>query len=281
MDRRKLVFIKSDYSQLELRRRIHKAGGVLKLKDAFTELVSRSNGAFKEAAQSFNWTERDCFKSMAHAGGYGEGMCLIPEQDLYKHYRAMQAKALLLMPESWHYEGKRIGFTGANLAKRMFKSSTYEARARALGLQDIYFKIVPEERIFQSLILDFINTHRINGVPYIQSETTRVLKLNSGGERDVKQALSFIGAGESADFATETLCIISDYCESNNTSFWPVLFVHDEILFESYRDEAEKNAKVIKELMEAPKTRIKGFGCPVKIQKGENWFEKEMEEILI
>ena len=100
-------------------------------------------------------------------------------------------------------------------------------------------------------------------------------------ERDFKQALSFIGAGESADFATETLIEVFNWCEVNNKSYWPVLFVHDEVLCECYRDEVEKNARELKEIMEKPKKRVKGFGCPVKIQKGENWYEKQMEEILV
>lgn len=218
---------------------------------------------------------------MAHGGGYGEGMTLIDPRKLDRYDNALKAKALILMPEDWMYEDKRIGFTAKNLAKRMFKSESFEARAKALALQQTYFDVVKEERKFQKIVLDFINTHQIDNKPFIRSATSRILKLNTGGERDIKQALSFIGAGESADYATESCLELDAYCELHKPSFWPVLFIHDEILCECYRSDVERNALILKTIMETPKEILPGFSCPVKIQKGENWYEKEMEEVVV
>lgn len=265
-----LGLIKADYKQGELRRRVHRVGGLLRYKDAFSEIVDRSKGGFKQSAYSMQRDERYAVKQTGHAGAYGEGIQLLTESDIGRRWKEISEGALIVMPEKWCYKDKRICFSGVNMALRLFKSKSYEARAKANELSKIYFDALPEERQFQLEVIKEINKH-----DYIQSITSRYLKLNETEERNIKKALSFIGSGEFAEYAIEG-CLYLDR-EIDEGNWWPILFVHDEYVFEYKLGTLEKTAKEIKEIMESPKKRIPGFSCPVDIMYGSNWYEKDMQ----
>lgn len=260
------VLLKVDFSQLELRKCLHAAGYDKALeRDAFADLVVRSEGKFDKAAKMYNLTPRDIAKSVSHAGNYGEGFKLLTASDLASARTKKEIeRGALLVFRDWEYCGGVVGFTGANLAKRLFGDEGWESRKKALEIQEIYFATFPIIRQWQREVGEAAERGEI------RSATGRYLRLHGDPAERFKQALATIGQGEGADHVQAMM--LKFHRE------WPgadlILQVHDELVFEGPGETVGDWGRGVIEVMEGETWRLPGFRCPVNASYGGCWLEK-------
>ena len=264
-----LCIIKADKSNLEFRMCMYYAGFDTYLieKDAFQWMVNTSDGAYKEAAKFLGKTERFVAKSVAHGSNYGEGIIILDKQKLSNKniQKAIKMGAIILY-EDWEYGGGLVGFSGINLAQRLFKDTSLEARARANQiLEGIYFKKFDIIRKWHKKVLTELENTGI-----IRSLTGRFLRLNDTPINCAKQAFSFLGQGTAADHVQgDMLVFYREYGEEGI----PLLQVHDELVFEKPKTWSDEECINFLSIMEREDVRLKGFYCPCKMYRGENWAE--------
>lgn len=262
-----LCLIKADKSNLELRMCLYYAGfDTYKIeKDAFQWMVDTSDGAYKDAAAFLKMSERDVAKSVAHGSNYGEGIIILYPKDLIRPSikTAIKMGAIVLY-EDWDYCGGKVAFSGVNLASRIFKDTSLEARARANQiLEGIYFKKFHIIREWHKKVLTELESTGI-----IRSVTGRFVRFNDTPLNNAKNAFSFLGQGTSADHVQGDM--LEFYRKYGNDGI-PLLQVHDELVFEKPKTWSDEEAISFLSIMEQEDKRIPGFICPVKMYRGENW----------
>jgi DNA polymerase I-like protein with 3'-5' exonuclease and polymerase domains len=268
---RSLHLVKADYSQLEFRKMLHSAGfDPRDLKsDPFAGLVDRSNGQMKPAAEFLHGAERDVAKSLVHAYDYLEGVTVLKPRDLEKRKKEIDDGALLVYRD-WEYAGGLVGFTGGNLAERLFGNKTWESRKKALALQELVTAEFPMLRQLHRKIFREIEEKK-----GVQLQTGRFLPLDGSPEDNAKMGAAVHGQGGGAEHVIGVM--LRYYQELGGV--YPVLQVHDELVFEIPAEWTEQQARDFIYPMTEETHRMPGFVCPVKAKRGLNW--KEMEEFSI
>lgn len=257
-----LDLVKADFSQLEMRIMLHYGGFVLKdlAGDPFAGLVERSRGQFKPAAAFLHGKERDVAKVLVHAGNYGEGVIVLSGKDLEKRKAEIDFGALRVYRD-WEYRGGVVGFTGANLAERLFGNKTRESRKAALELQELVFDEFPWIRNTQRSVCRQIEEKR-----GVQLETGRFLPLFGSPEDDFKMGTAAVGQGGGADHMQSVMLRFDE-----ETGRIPLLVVHDEATFEIPKAWPNSQALEFIKLMEEPTSRMEGFWCKAPAKRGPNW----------
>lgn len=274
------VLVESDFSQLELRVCLYLAGVDQSIigHDAFSWLVSKSEGLFDKAAQRYGGKARDIAKSMSHAGNYLEGLRLLEPTELdYARVKSEIAAGALrvyhpkYMPglkKEWTYCGKIVSFTGSNLAQRLFKSKTFENRKKALEIQeDVYFATFNQIRGWQQSTLA-----ATEGTDIVKSPAGRFLRLNDTPEKNAKITVAFLGQGVGASHMQS---IMLQYYKRYGTVF--LGSIHDALLAEFPLAEGYRNIYDFMKEMEHETPLLPGFSCPCKIEVGRHW--GAMEEL--
>lgn len=259
------VLLKVDFSQLELRKCLHSAGYYKELsRDAFADLVIKSGGKFEKAAKEYSLSTRDMAKITMHAFDYLEGGRVYSGAELEsKTNKSAIAAGALVVYKDWEYCGGVVGFTGGNLAKRLFGDESFASRRKALEIQEICAQTFPSIRQWQRKVSEAAERG------YITSATGRYLRLHGDPMERLKQALAFVGQGEGADHVQAMML------KFHRDPVMPmILQVHDELVFEGPRETVKEWGRAIIEVMEAETWRLPGFKCPVNASYGETWLEK-------
>lgn len=262
--------IKADYSSLEFRVCLWYAGyaGVI-TSTVFEELAEASQGLFQSAASRGAMTSRDVAKSVVHATNYLEGIQLKPGRELEtdKTKKAIDVGALYACDGNngrplWEFRGKIVCFTGGNLSERLFGDRSYENRAKALKIQEIYHNVYPMIRQWHMKV-----SAEIENSSYSRTASGRYLELNASDEDELKSAIATRGQGGGADYMQEAMLNLDALGEIASMN------IHDELTFDdkpmSWSD------KQCWEFMWEPMTRpskiLTGFVCPVVVKRGLNW----------
>lgn len=276
------VIVEADFSQLELRICLYLAGVDQKIigADAFSWLVEKSGGLFEKAAQRYGGKPRDIAKSISHAADYLEGLRLYNATELdYTRTRSeIESGALRVyhpkyMPdlrEAWSFRGKIVGFTGGNLAQRLFGSKSFENRRKALEIQeDIYFAAFPQIRHWQQKVL-----REVEDRGYVSSPAGRFLRLNDTPEKDAKVAIAFLGQGVGASHVQS---VMLEYWRRHQQVFFAQ--IHDALCGEFPLSGGYRPIYTRMKEMEMETDLLPGFTCPCKVEVGTDWGSmKDLEE---
>lgn len=266
-----LHLLSSDSSQLELRICLWAAGESPSRADTiFEDLVAKSDGKFKKAAEFAKMSERDVAKSVVHASNYLEGITILSEDDLRRDNikKEIEEGALVYDPK-WNYAGGVVGFTGSNLADRLFGNHTRESRRLALELRKQYVTEVPAIARWQQRTLRSVEE---NG--YVQLPTGHFLRLYGNARDNAKIAIATWGQGGGAQYIQGVM--LRFFRERGAI---PVLNVHDELVFEVPREWSDKQCYEFISLMYEPILRMPGFKAPGKAKRGKNY--GEMQELTL
>jgi hypothetical protein len=256
-----LTIGKADKGQLELRIVLFYAGAEQPPNDAFTWLVEKSQGAFKEAASRFAMKERDIAKSLAHAANYLEGLVHLTDDELRTQTRQREIKAgALVVFDDWEYRSGYVGFTGANLAERLFGDRSYEHRKEALALQELYFKAFPSIREWHRKV-----SREIESTRRITSHTGRALRLYGTPEDDLKLACAFLGQGGGADEVQEGML------RYQSLGKIALIQVHDELVFELPKEYTDNQVMKFFDVFCEPSVKFGGWRFPIEVNRGDNW----------
>jgi DNA polymerase I-like protein with 3'-5' exonuclease and polymerase domains len=254
--------LKADYSQLELRKMLFLGGYDLRKfpEDPFTDLVVRTSGALKPAAEAMHGSERDVAKTLFHAGNYFEGIQVLNGKDIERRKKEIEVGALKVFTD-WEYAGGVVAFTGANLAERIFGDKTWESRKKALEFQELVFREFPEIRNVHRAVTREIDEHSA-----VRSLTGRYLALYGSPEDNAKMGAAFKGQGGGAD---HVISVMLRY--HRELQEFPMLMVHDELCWIIPRRWSEGQAKDFLRIMVEPTERMHGFYCAIKAKRGPNW----------
>lgn len=260
------ILIKFDKSNLEFRTVMYLAGfDVTKIdSDAFTWMVGKAGGAFKEASVLANRDERFIAKTCTYSNLYGEGMLMLDKEDFAKPFtkKAIDLGALRVY-DKWKYAGYTICFSGINMAERLFREASLENRAKANHIvEDIFMKEFPMIREWQQSVLKQAETGLIKSI------TGRFLKLYDRPKDNAKTSLAFLGQGLGADHVQT---VILRFYQKYGREGVPLIMVHDELNFEKPRDWSTAQCIEFMSVSEEVDYRIPNFVCPVKMYRGENW----------
>lgn len=212
---------------------------------------------------------RDAAKSVTHATNYLEGLQLKTRAELSKPtiMREIAAGARLVFPD-WTFMGKIVTFTGSNLAKRAFRSATYENRKRALDIQTAYFKAFPKIRELHKRITAEVERERL-----VKPPSGLYVPSYGPAEDRLKQAVAIFGQQPVAHL-TKVALVRS----TKQTDLSPRLQVHDSIFFYADRSLSLTKIKdVIAYLMEQEIDQLPGLKIPTEIKVGQNW--ADMKEL--
>jgi hypothetical protein len=263
------LLAKADKSQLELRMVLWYAGVFEKLpknKDAFSWLVEAGNGVFEKAEEiaQKGWTPRDHAKSVSHGADYGEGFKLYYSKDLDSpRIKRMIEDGALVVHRDWEYHGGLVGFTGSNLAVRLFGDASWPNRAKALAIQEAYFEAFPEIRAWQKTVT------RDAERGYVRSAAGNYLELYGSPEDKAKIAFAFYGQGGGAIDVQEAML---RYYEMGYT---PLIQVHDELVFELPVTTTDSELLEFFSVFSAESRLLPGFSGPVKVSRGPNWLDQQ------
>jgi hypothetical protein len=165
----------------------------------------------------------------------------------------------LVVHRDWPAFGGLVGFTGVNLAERLFGSASWENRAKALQIQEAYFKRFAAIRKWHRNI----TAEAERG--YVRSQSGRYLSLLGTPEDKIKIAAAFYGQGGLADDVQEKMCWYYDAGEI------PMFQIHDSLGFEFPRETPDSRIVEFFEPFGAESKILPGFSCPIDIKKGPNW----------
>ena len=260
------VLAKADKRQLELRQVLWYAGvyeSLPYLADAFTWLVEASDGAFHSIAEhnpEKDWSPRDWAKSVSHGANYLEGIKILYGKDLASPTtKRLIDRGALLVYRDWEAFGGVIGFTGSNLATRVYGDASWENRKKALQIQEVYFNRFPQIRQWHR----DVTAQAERG--YLQSASGRYLRLDGDPEDRCKIAAAFFGQGGGADDVTAAMI------RFHKQGFIPLLSVHDEIVLEFPPDVTDDYLKDVFSLFTQECPFQPGFRGSIEIKVGPNW----------
>lgn len=266
-----LQIVEADKKQGELRMCLWCAGVEPPKDDAFTWLVANSSGMFDEVARDNaerGWSPRNWAKSVSHGGNYLEGVKIYHAKELDSTYiKRLIDRGALVVHRDWSAFGGLVGFTGINLAERLFGNASHENRAKALQIQEAYFKRFSAIRNWHRKI----TSEAERG--YVRSASGRYLTLLGTPEDRIKIAAAFFGQGGLADDVQEKMVWYFDEGQI------PMFQIHDSLGFEF---PVETPDRVLVEFFEpfgAESKILPGFACPVDIKKGANW--KDLKEVSV
>jgi len=191
---------------------------------------------------------------------YGEGLVVLSPSDLDRSKELIRRGALRVYRD-WEYAGGIVGFTGVNLAQRLFGSASLEHRKMALDIQDQYFRRFPKLREWQKEV------SRQAEKGYVQTASGRYLKLEGSPAEKLKQALAAFGQGGAADYCQEAM--IRYYQQG----YVPLLQVHDELVFEVPADMPDEDLRQFFSQMSEESKLLRGFRCPAKVKRGPNYLD--------
>jgi hypothetical protein len=278
-----LELYKADKSQLELRMVLHCAGVDQKIlgPDAFVSLVEQSGDDFFKAAKAYDPVKyekdpktaaRNIAKVFSHSNSYLIGIKIIPysqldsarvKQDISDGILAVYRKKYIpWLERDWEYGDGIVAFTGKHLAETAYGNDSKENRKKALEMQEqVYFKNDRwGVRRWQMKLLDFVQS---NG--YAQHSCGSFLELYSSPAEAAKIAAGFIGQGQSAHYMQE---LMLNY---RALGIYPLLQVHDELVFERPRGASDEEVKEFFRPMRSPSKLFDGFSAPIEIKRGPNW----------
>jgi hypothetical protein len=267
-----MKIVKADASQLELRMMLYLAGfdpsvaGV----DAFTFLVTASNGTFEYAASRLGVKPRDLAKVLSHGSNYGLGMVLLYPNELQQSRIRQQIQAgALYVCKDWQYAGGYIGFNGVHIAETFFGNASWENRKQGIELQQLYFTAFPQIQQFQRKVISFVEQ---NG--YVQTVCGTYLPLLGDAADRVKKGLAMHGQGTSALHMQAILLRMR-----RELGVIPLGFVHDEIIREVPDTWTDKQCVEAMQIMTEETWRLPGFKAPVKVSVGPTW--GDAKEVLL
>lgn len=266
-----LVLVRADYKNLEFRtclwyafvKTLGREFPNLKY-DAFVWLLERVGSKFDDLSRRMVRSHRDIAKSVSHAANYLEGVRIFKGRELDStRTKQLIERGALVVYRDWRVGGGVVGFTGVNLAKRLFGSATDDFRKQALDIQEIYFSQVPEIRQWHRAVGEDVDRG------FVRSATGRYLTLRGTIEDKYKAATAFLGQGAGADVKIESVL-----CAGRNGTL-PIIDLHDELVFERDRGlSVENHRDFMKGMMERQSELLPGFFCPVDIEIGANWGKK-------
>jgi hypothetical protein len=262
-----MILAKADKSQLELRMVLWYAGIFDRLpydEDAFTWVVQAGDGIFEkiEEVARKGWTPRDHAKSVSHGADYLEGVKLFTGRDLDSpRTKRMVEEGAIVLHRDWEYHGGVIGFTGINLATRLFGEATWENRRKANQIQEMYFSRFSEIRRWHKSLT------RSAEDGYVRSASGRYLELFGSPEDKLKIAAAFYGQGGGADDVQEGMV------RYQRAGYVPLIQVHDELVFEFPESTPDKELLDFFSIFTEESKFMPGFRGPVKVGKGPNWLD--------
>ena len=264
-----LMIVEADKKQGELRMCLWCSGVEPPKDDAFKWLVANSGGMFDEVAKrnpERGWSARSWAKSVSHGGDYLEGVKVYraKELDSPRTKRLIELGALVVHRD-WPAFGGLVGFTGVNLAERLFGSASWENRAKALQIQEAYFHRFQAIRKWHKKI----TAEAERG--YVRSVSGRYLTLLGTPEDKIKVAAAFYGQGGLADDVQEKMCWYYDAGDI------PMFQIHDSLGFEFPVETPDSRIVEFFEPFGAESKILPGFSCPIDIKKGPNW--KDLKEV--
>jgi len=267
--------IDADLGQLELRDVLYQAGfdiGAIK-GDALQFIVEQGGDRFDRAAQIAGGEARDIVKTVVYGGQYGEGLQIYTGADLLRPttQREIAAGAIRLytpqyvpwLTKAWEYGGGIVGFTGANLAERLFGDKSWESRKKALEIQDdlIFGGDLRIIREWQIKTLD-----EIESKGYVDLPNTQFLRLNGSPRDNAKVGLAFKGQGLGAVHAQATMLA----CIRENKTL-PLLQVHDSLVYAVNRSWSDRKVREFIAPMFGETSVLPGFKAPGKVKRGANY----------
>lgn len=267
--------IDADLGQLELRDVLYQAGfDIRSIKgDALQFIVEQGGDRFDRAAQIAGGEARDIVKTVVYGGQYGEGLQIYTGADLLRPttQREIAAGAIRLytpqyvpwLTKAWEYGGGIVGFTGANLAERLFGDKSWESRKKALEIQDdlIFGGDLRIIREWQIKTLD-----EIESKGYVDLPNTQFLRLNGSPRDNAKVGLAFKGQGLGAVHAQATMLA----CIRENKTL-PLLQVHDSLVYAVNRSWSDRKVREFIEPMFGETSVLPGFKAPGKVKRGRNY----------
>lgn len=267
--------IDADLGQLELRDVLYQAGfDIRSIKgDALQFIVEQGGDRFDRAAQIAGGEARDIVKTVVYGGQYGEGLQIYTGADLMRPttQREIAAGAIRLytpqyvpwLTKAWEYGGGIVGFTGANLAERLFGDKSWESRKKALEIQDdlIFGGDLRIIREWQIKTLD-----EIESKGYVDLPNTQFLRLNGSPRDNAKVGLAFKGQGLGAVHAQATMLA----CIRENKTL-PLLQVHDSLVYAVNRSWSDRRVREFIESMFGETSVLPGFKAPGKVKRGRNY----------
>jgi hypothetical protein len=234
--------------------------------DAFTWLVKASNGLFESVADETpdkGWNARDWSKSVSHGADYLEGIKVYYSKDLDTAYmKGLIRNGSLIVHRDWEAFGGVVGFTGINLADRLFGDASHENRRRALSIQEAYFNRFPEIRSWHKRIT------RQAEQGYLRSASGRYLELFGSPEDKLKQTAAFFGQGGGADDVGEGMRRFGALGQI------PLIQVHDELVYELPIEWSDEKVMEHFQPFVVESDFMPGFKGPVKVSRGPNWLDQ-------
>ena len=267
--------IDADLGQLELRDVLYQAGfDIRSIKgDALQFIVEQGGDRFDRAAQIAGGEARDIVKTVVYGGQYGEGLQIYTAADLMRPttQREIAAGAIRLytpqyvpwLTKAWEYGGGIVGFTGANLAERLFGDKSWESRKKALEIQDdlIFGGDLRIIREWQIKTLE-----EIESKGYVDLPNTQFLRLNGSPRDNAKVGLAFKGQGLGAVHAQATMLA----CIRENKTL-PLLQVHDSLVYAVNRSWSDRKVREFIAPMFGETDVLPGFKAPGKVKRGRNY----------
>lgn len=267
--------IDADLGQLELRDVLYQAGfDIRSIKgDALQFIVEQGGDRFDRAAQIAGGEARDIVKTVVYGGQYGEGLQIYTVADLMRPttQREIAAGAIRLytpqyvpwLTKAWEYGGGIVGFTGANLAERLFGDKSWESRKKALEIQDdlIFGGDLRIIREWQIKTLE-----EIESKGYVDLPNTQFLRLNGSPRDNAKVGLAFKGQGLGAVHAQATMLA----CIRENKTL-PLLQVHDSLVYAVNRSWSDRKVREFIAPMFGETDVLPGFKAPGKVKRGRNY----------
>lgn len=259
-------FLEVDASQLELRTVLYLSGVDPSIigADAFTWMVEKGRGNFEKATKLMPaFTARDVAKSVSYGSLYGEGIKLLSPTDLASSRIKREIfDGCLRVYNDWEFRGKKVAFTGSNLAERFFGSRTDANRKKALEIQeDLYFAQFPALRAWHKKTLAEVEAKQA-----IKSVSGRFLRLYGEDVDDAKMAFSFLGQGGGADHIQ---AIMIKY--KRELGVIPDLMVHDSLLFSIPKTWSDAKALEFLQPMFSETWRFPGLAIPGVPKRGVNY----------
>lgn len=267
--------IDADLGQLELRDVLYQAGfDIRSIKgDALQFIVEQGGDRFDRAAQIAGGEARDIVKTVVYGGQYGEGLQIYTGSDLLRPtvQREIAAGAIRLytpqyvpwLTKAWEYGGGIVGFTGANLAERLFGDKSYESRRKALEIQDDLI-FGGDLRIIREWQIKTLEAIELKG--YADLPNGQFLRLNGSPRDNAKVGLAFKGQGLGAVHAQATMLA----CIRENKHL-PLLQVHDSLVYAVNRSWSDRKVREFISPMFGETEVLPGFKAPGKVKRGRNY----------